>query len=442
MNPGSKSEYRDHFSALDGRLPGAGTRWLAELRQEALADFDVNGFPSPRDEDWRYTNVSAIERKRFSPRLVVTEGDFDAAELHKHRLPEAWTLVFVDGRFSAALSDLDGLPDGVAIDPLSTALDDATTPLQETFGQVVARTSKHGFVSFNTAFFSDGLLLHVPPDTLLPRPLQIINVAARPDLASNVRNVILLDRGARAEIVETYVTAETSGSMTVSITEAIVGEEAALDYYTLHAASERAFRFCGLYVDVRRAGRFAHTNLTLGGLLVRNEIHVDLAEAGQCGLDGLFVGQGRRHADNHTLIRHQAPNGATRENYRGILGDRSRGVFQGRIVVEPQAQKTDAQMSNRNLLLSEEAEVDTKPQLEIHADDVKCAHGVAVGQLDPEALFYLESRGVDPVSARNMLTFAFANTMVDRIALSGFRTIAQDALLSLFPQTGIRKDWL
>jgi Fe-S cluster assembly protein SufD len=197
-----------------------------------------------------------------------------------------------------------------------------------------------------------------------------------------------------------------------------------------------------LYVEVGRSARFQHTNLSLGGLLVRNEIHVDLAEAAECSLDGLFVGRGRQHVDNHTMIRHNEPNGVSREHYRGVLTDRARGVFQGRIVVQPKAQKTDAQMNNRNLLLSEDAEIDTKPQLEIHADDVKCAHGVAVGQLDPESIFYLESRGVDQTSARNMLTFAFANTMVEQIRLAGFREIAQDVLLSLFPQAGIRKDWL
>jgi Fe-S cluster assembly protein SufD len=442
MSPGPNPDYCAHFSAMSEALPGTGVAWVAALRQKALAHFDAHGFPSPRDEEWRYTNVSAIEKKRFKPRIVATEALVDSAELNRYRLAGAWSLVFVDGHFAAELSDLDGLPEGVAVTSLGAALARPAAQVEAKLGRVVASSADHGFVSFNTAFFSDGLFLHVPAGTVLSKPVQIINVSAQTEAATNVRNLIILESGAQAELVETHVASETTGSMAVSITEIVLEESAALTCHTLHGASERAFRFGGLYVDVGRSARFDHTNLTLGGLLVRNEIHVDLAEAAECSLDGLFIGQNRRHVDNHTLIRHNAANGTSRENYRGVLTDRSRGVFQGRIVVQPQAQKTDAQMSNRNLLLSDDAEIDTKPQLEIHADDVKCAHGVTVGQLDPESIFYLESRGVDPLSARNMLTFAFANAMVDGIRLKGFRELAQDALLSLFPQAGIRKDWL
>lgn len=442
MSTSPNPDYRKHFDALGETLPGAGLGWLSARRQAALAAFDARGFPSPRDEDWRYTNVSALEKKRFKPPVVAGDASLDAAGLKHYRLADAWSLVFVDGHFSATLSDLDGLPEGVTAKPLSAALAVPPSLLEAELGRVVASTARHGFVSFNTAFFSDGLLLHIPAGTALPKPIHVIHVAAQTEVATNVRNLIVLEPGAQAELVETHVSAENAGSLAVSIAEAVVREGARLDCYTLQGGGERAFRFGGLYVDVARSGRFSHTNLSLGGLLVRNEIHVDLAEAGECTLDGLFVGQGRGHVDNHTLIRHRAPRGVSREHYRGVLNGRSRGVFQGRIIVEPQAQKADAQMNNRNLLLSDEAEIDTKPQLEIHADDVKCAHGVAVGQLDPESVFYLESRGVDRVSARNMLTFAFANTMIDGIRLQSFRELAQEALLSLFPQSGIRKDWL
>ena len=442
MSPGPNPDYCEHFNALGEHLPGAGVAWVSSARRTALAHFDAQGFPSPRDEEWRYTNVSAIEKKRFKPLVPSGKVDCDTAWLNRYRLNDAWQLVFVDGCFSPDLSHLEGLPAGVTLQAMSVALVDPPVSVETEFGRVVAKTSSHGFVSFNTAFFADGLLLHVSADTALSRPVQIINVAATAEAATNLRNLIILESGARAALIETHVSVESTGSLAVSITEAVIHEGAQLDGHTLHGASERAFRFGGFYADVAKSGRFNHTNLSLGGLLVRNEIHVDLAESGECTLDGLFVGQGRRHIDNHTQVRHQGAHGTSRENYRGVLADRSRGVFQGRIVVEPQAQKTEAQMNNRNLLLSEEAEIDTKPQLEIHADDVKCAHGVTVGQLDPESIFYLESRGVDPVSARNMLTFAFANTMVDGISLAGFRDIAQDALLSLFPEAGIRKDWL
>ena len=442
MSPGPNPDYCEHFNALGEHLPGAGSAWVNHARRMALAQFDQQGFPSPRDEDWRYTNVSAIEKKRFKPLIPSGDTAADAGWLNRYRLNDAWSLVFVDGHFSARLSDVDDVPEGITVQAMSAALANPPAAVEAEFGRVVGQTSHHGFVSFNTAFFTDGVLLHVPADTVLSRPVQIIHIASQPEAATNLRNLVILESGAQAALVETHLSMESAGSLAVSITEAVIRERAQLDGYLLHGASERAFRFGGFYVDVGTAGHFNHTNLSLGGLLVRNEIHVDLAESGQCALDGLFVGQGRRHVDSHTRVRHRGAHGTSRENYRGVLSDRSRGVFQGRIVVEPQAQKTDAQMNNRNLLLSDEAEIDTKPQLEIHADDVKCAHGVAVGQLDPESIFYLESRGVDPVSARNMLTFAFANTLVDGISLAGFRDIAQDALLALFPEAGIRKDWL
>jgi Fe-S cluster assembly protein SufD len=188
--------------------------------------------------------------------------------------------------------------------------------------------------------------------------------------------------------------------------------------------------------------RFAQHNLAFGGLLARNDISVGLADAAECTLNGLFLAKSRQHVDNHTRIDHREPHGVSRESYRGVLADRARGVFQGRIVVHPQAQKTAAEMSNRNLLLSDEAEIDTKPQLEILADDVKCAHGVSIGQLDAESIFFLQSRGIDREAARNMLTFAFANEMVDKIELPSLREQVQAQWLRLFPASDIRSDWL
>jgi Fe-S cluster assembly protein SufD len=313
--------------------------------------------------------------------------------------------------------------------------------VERALGQACAN-EHHGFVAFNTAFFGEGLFLCVQADCALDRPVQLLHVSTQNDTAANLRNLIVLETGAQATYIETFVAPPGTSTLTTSVTEALIAETASLDCYSLQNQADRGFLFGGLYASVGHSARLNQTNLSLGGLLLRQEIHADLGEAAQCTLNGLFLGRQRQHVDNHTLVHHRAPKATTREHYRGILSERARGIFQGRIVVHPSAQQTDAQMNNRNLLLSDDAEVDSKPQLEIHADDVKCAHGVAIGQLDPESVFYLESRGVDSTSARNMLTFAFANAMLEHIHLPSVKNLAREELLALFPQAGIRKDWL
>ena len=442
MSNGQHRQYVQQFDSIGPTLAGANLPWLAARRRTALAQFDVSGFPSPRDEEWKYTNVSAIEKKLFRQQATADlPSRIDPGLIDRYRLTDAWALVFVNGIFSPELSDIADLPAGVTATPMSRALAEMPQPVERAFGQACAH-EHHGFVAFNTAFFGEGLFLCVPADCVLDRPVQLLQVSTQNDTAANLRNLIVLDAGAQATLIEIFVGQPGNSTLTTSVTEVLVAENASLDCYSLQNEADRGFLFGGLYASVGPSGRFDHTNLSLGGLLVRQEIHADLGEAAQCNLNGLFLGRQRQHVDNHTLIHHRAPRGTSREHYRGILSDRARGVFQGRIVVHPDAQKTDAQMNNRNLLLSDDAEIDTKPQLEIHADDVKCAHGVAIGQLDPQSVFYLESRGVDSESARNMLTFAFANAMVEQIRLPSVKSLAQDELLALFPQAGIRKDWL
>ncbi|MFO1417712.1 MAG: Fe-S cluster assembly protein SufD [Methylotetracoccus sp.] len=423
-------------------LPGSGLSWLNALRQDARGRFDAKGFPSPRDEEWKYTNVAAIERRSFKPAIDGIVSNAVAPDtISRYRLDDAWSLVLVDGVFRPDLSTLGTEFDGLSAGPLSSALAVEPERLKATLGHALA-AEPHGFLAYNTAFFAEGLYLRVARGSVIERPIQVLNISTQGSAAVNLRNLYVLEPGSRARVVETFVGQPESGALTVSVSEALVAEGAELGCTLLQNESERGFLFSGLYATIGRDARLGHDNLSLGGLLVRNEIHVSLDANSSCSLNGLFVGRNRRHVDNHTLIHHHGPNGVSREQYRGILADRSRGVFQGRIVVHPDAQKTDAQMNNRNLLLSDDAEVDTKPQLEIHADDVKCAHGVAIGQLDPESVFYLESRGIDSAAARNMLSFAFANAMIEQLELTGVRNLARDELLAQFPQSGIRKDWL
>jgi Fe-S cluster assembly protein SufD len=437
----SATPYIERYQALVDSLPGQNLSWLNTLRQLALGSFQATGFPSPREEEWRYTNVTALEKKLFTPLSVSPPTSLDKEWLETYQLPDAWSLVLVDGYFNPWLSSLSGLPDRVITTNISEALKNYPDQVKKLFGTTLER-EYNGFLAFNTAYFSDGAFIEIPAGINLEKPLHILHISTHNEALANTRSLIGLNVNASAKIIETFVGLPGASYLTAAVTEIRLGENGSLDHYKLQVETDKAYHFGGVYVKQEKSSRFTQNNLSFGGLLARNEIHAELAIAAECEMNGLFLAKGRQHVDNHTLIQHTEPHGISRETYRGVLADRARGVFQGRIVVHPQAQKTSAEMNNRNLLLSDDAEIDAKPQLEILADDVKCSHGVAVGQLDPESIFYLVSRGVDRETAKNMLTFAFANEMVEKIGLESLRKRVQEHLLNLFPQTGIRRDWL
>ncbi len=436
------SQYVEEYRTIGAALPGGHLPWLRELRERALTQFSAGGFPSPREEEWKYTNISTIEKKRFRPLPISEPSAAVESWLKNYELEDVWRLVLVDGRVAADRCRLDGMPDGMIVCGLAEALTKYPNLVQSHLGLAAGREN-HGFIHFNTAFFSDGAFVRAPGGQALPKkPLQIIYLNSRPESLATVRNLIIVEPNAALELVETYAGADEQSYLSAAVTEVSIGENAALDLYKLQSESTKAFHFGGTYVQQARSARFRHYNFSFGGLLVRNEVHTELGHAAECLLYGLFLAFGRQHVDNHTLIHHAQPFGISREIYKGILDQRARGVFQGRIVVHQDAQKTDAEMSNRNLLLSENAEIDTKPQLEIYADDVKCGHGVTVGQLDENSVFFLQTRGIEEQAARTMLTFAFANEMVDRIRLDGLRGSVQAQLLALFSKANLHQEWL
>jgi Fe-S cluster assembly protein SufD len=414
--------------------------WLQALRAEALTQFAAQGFPSPRDEDWRYTNVSAIEKKRFLPvsdaQTAVNVTDI----LTAYQLKEAWSLVLVDGCFRADLSLLDGLPESVAVMNMANALDSEAETLQHYLGQAVS-AMEHGFVAFNTAHFTDGLFVRIAAKQVVAKPIQVLHIATQADSLTATRTVIIAEKMAEVELVETFVGVD-NAYLTAAVTEVFVANNAAVTLTKVQYEAEKAYHFGGTYVKQARNARFTHHNFALGSLLARCDVHSDLEMAAECELNGLYLGVKRQHLDNHTRINHNKPHGISREFYKGVLDDRARGVFQGRVIVSEDAQKTDSSMNNRNLLLSADAEADTKPQLEIYADDVKCSHGVTVGQLDEKSIFYLQSRAIDEETARHILTFAFANEMVDKISHSELHSLILKLLLDRFPQQGIERNWL
>lgn len=433
--------YAEHYQALAPNLPGQHLPWLRELRAAAGARFSDQGFPTPREEEWKYTNIAPIEKKLFKPVEAAAAPEVDVALVKRYRLADAWSLVFVDGVYSAALSRLDDLPGQVTVLPLTAALAECPDRVEAAF-KASATGLDHGFLAFATAYFRDGALIQVPVGMVLERPLQLLHVSTQADGLAVLRHAVEVGANAEASVVETYVGTEGAAYLTAAVTGINLADNAGLDHYKLQGETAKAYHFGGIYAQQGRAARLRQHHAAFGGLLARTEIHSDLGHGAECVLDGLFLATGRRHLDTHTLVRHLAPRASSREAYRGIAADRARGVFSGRIVVEKDAQKTDAELSCRNLLLSGDAEIDAKPQLEIHADDVKCGHGVTVGQLDPQSVFYLQSRGVDELSARDMLTFAFANEIVEKIRLDGLKRQVRAALLAALPQAAIRGDWL
>ncbi|MGZ5050533.1 MAG: Fe-S cluster assembly protein SufD [Methylobacter sp.] len=448
------SRYTAEYQNIASSLPGQDLPWLQTLRTEALAQFAEQGFPSPREEDWRYTNVSGIEKKLFAPSADLAAGDIDW--LKPYRLEDAWVVVIANGRFSAELSILDGLPAGVSVMSMAEALATQPDAVEKYLGKAV-NPKEHGFIAFNTAWFSDGLFVQVPAKQVLNKPIQLLHVVSESEAMATTRNIIVAGEMAELKVVETFISRDgvyaesLSGTglavgseayLTAAVTEVFVGANANLTLYKMQAESEKAYHFGGSYIKQDRDARFTHHNFAFGGLLARNDIHVDLDQASDCELNGLYLGVKRQHIDNHTRINHLQPYATSRELYKGVLDDRARGVFQGRVIVAIDAQKTDSQMNNRNLLLSDDAEVDTKPQLEIYADDVKCGHGMTVGQLDEKSIFYLQSRCVDEETARNMLTFAFANEMVGKIDIKGVHDMVLEQVLARFPQQGVDKEWL
>jgi len=440
METATASRYTAEYQAIAAALPGQSAPWLQQLRANAATLFSEYGFPSLREEEWRYTNVSGIEKKLFTPTADLTTPRVDADWLATYQLQDAWSVVLVNGHFAAELSNLDGLPETVSIKSLARVLQDDPSQVEPFLAQAVS-DDEHSFVAFNTAWFTDGLFVRIAAKQVLAKPIQLLHVVTEADRLAATRNILVADEMAQVQVIETFAgTAESY--LSASVTEVFVGRNADVTLHKVQCESERAYHFGGTYVKQARDARFSHHNFALGGLLARTDIHSDLDDASECYLNGLYLGVKRQHMDNHTRINHLKPHGISRETYKGVLDGRAHGVFQGRVVVAEGAMKTDSEMNNRNLLLSNDAEADTKPQLEIYADDVKCAHGVTVGQLDEKSVFYLQSRCVDEKTARNMLTFAFANEMVDKVNIRSLHDLVLGQLLMRFPQEGINKEWL
>ncbi|MDO8595551.1 MAG: Fe-S cluster assembly protein SufD [Sulfuricaulis sp.] len=426
MNPNStaKETYLDAMGAAEKGLASAPS-WLRDLRRGGASRFAEVGFPTPRDEAWKYTDVTPIVQAGFKPAARGVNG-MDPAQLEGFWFENMLShrLVFVNGHYSEKLSTPGAWPKGVTVMGLAEALRDKAHRLEPYLGHYVPEKI-HGFAALNTALFTDGAYIHLGRGTRLAKPIHLLYVSAgaADPLLSQPRNLVVAEADSQAVLIENYVAVGEAAYFTNALTEVVVGPHAVIEHYRLQEEGTKAYHIGGLHARLDRDGRFTAHGIDLGGRLVRNDLRSVLDAAGaECHLNGLYVIGGRQHVDNYTHIDHVKPHGTSREFYKGVLDGRSRAVFHGRVVVHPDAQHTDAQQVNNNLLLSRDAEADTKPQLEIYADDVKCAHGATVGQLDPDALFYLRSRAVDEAAARDLLTYAFARDVLSRLRLEPVRS--------------------
>ncbi|MCC7416783.1 MAG: Fe-S cluster assembly protein SufD [Acidobacteria bacterium] len=397
---------------------------LAPLREEAFRQFLALGFPTTRDEEWRFTSVAPIAERTFMlARRPAGAGSLDVAELALPVDPAA-ELVFVDGQYAPALSRAGALPPGVRAGSLASALASGNGVVGH-LGRV-ASIAHRPFVALNTAFLDDGAVVEIPAGAVVAQPIHLLFVAtgsgeARPPMA-HPRMLLVLGANSQAAVIETYAGPAGEPYFTNAVTEVALGENAVLEHYKLQHEGADAFHIGAIHVNAGRSASYASYAISLGGGLVRNDIAAVLdGEGASCALYGLYTADAQRFVDNHTTIDHARPHCGSREIYKGILADRARGVFNGKIIVRPDAQKTDARQTNRALLLSGDAQINTKPQLEIFANDVKCTHGAAVGQLDEDALFYLRSRGLAEASARRMLIQAFASDVLGHLPLEPIR---------------------
>ncbi len=404
---------------------GQDQAWLRAARKSGISHFVEHGFPTLRDEDWRFTNVEPIASLPFKPLLAPTDdalgpGSLDAFPFAGLAGPR---LVFINGHFAATWSRTAGVPTGVLLTSLAAALASDTAFIEAHLFQQ-AHPELNAFVALNDAFFQDGAFIHVPADVTLSEPIQILHVATAKaaGATAHLRNLIVIGTHSQATVIEHFVSLEDTSYVVNTVTELHVGEGAAIEYVKVQDESHLASHLATLAARSDSASNVIAHSIALGARLSRTNIHAHLAGQGlECVLNGLYLTHGEQLADHYMIVEHARPHCASHEYFNGILSDRSKGVFHGRILVQPGAQKTDAKQTNKNLLLSGDATINSKPQLEIYADDVKCTHGATVGQLNEEAIFYLRSRAIGEETARRMLVHAFAGEIVERVRCAPLR---------------------
>lgn len=402
--------------------------WLSQLRARAIDHVSTQRLPTKRDEEWRFTDISALARLSFQS--AQSHTDLQAQDIEHLHLKEAKnSLVFVDGHYSAQLSII---VDSAALEigDLSEFLLTHAAILESHFGQYV-KFDNNVFAALNTAFLRDCALIIVPKDIVIAEPVHLLFIATQSEVTSYPRCLIIGESGSNVTFVEDYVSLREAAYVTNSVTEISLSANAHARHIRIQRESTQAYHLANCAVSLAHGSNYQSVSISLGAQISRYNLDVQLIdEAAECTIDGLALISDSQLADTHTCIDHIKPNGTSRQQHKCIVNDKAHAVFNGKIIVRPHAQQTNSSQSSRNLLLSKAAQVDTKPQLEIFADDVKCAHGATVGQLDQEEIFYLESRGLSEAAARSLLTYAFGAEIINRIPVSSLRQQLEQTVLN------------
>lgn len=414
-NTRSKDWYISNFKTIEESLNGESKSPFHELRKQAIIKFEEIDFPTRKDEDWKYTDVSGILKHNYtpSPEVNITKSD-----VKRFLMPgiKVNLIVLVNGRYSNELSNIHKQEIGIIIDSFRNVLKNDPELVMKYFGKYAE--INNGFTALNTAYAADGAFVFVPDNKKVAEHIHVMNIISGDSInvLSQPRNLFITGKNSHVRIIESYHSLNGSENLTNAVTEAILDENSFMEIYRLQKENSASFHINFTQAEQRSGSTFTHYSVSLDGKLVRNDTNIKLAGEFCTGhLYGLYITENDQHVDNHTLIDHAKPNCQSNEIYKGVLNDNSRGVFNGKVFVREDAQKTNAYQSNKAILLSSNATIDTKPQLEIYADDVKCSHGAAIGQLDDDAVFYLRSRGIGDESARAMLIRAFANDIFDTI---------------------------
>ena len=430
--------YAPAFEALKDRRP-AGPAWSDALRRRAFERFSALGFPTTRDEEYRFTNVAPLAATAFERAPEGTVADGGALAGHLYGGEAVAELVFVNGRFHRGLSRVGALPPGLTVTTLGEALVRTPAAIEPFYGRI-AGFEDMAFTALNTAFAEDGAVILVGKGAVIEAPVNLLFVSSSDGAPaiSHPRVLIVAGEHSQSRFVETHLGAGEGASFACAVTEVACAEHAIVDYYRVQLERPLGSHYCRLAVRASRSANFLSHTFTLGGAIVRNDVNAVLdGEGVDCTVNGLYLADGDTLVDNHTTIDHAQPHCGSHEVYKGILAGRARGVFNGKIVVRLDAQKTDAKQTNKALLLSGAAQINTKPQLEIFADDVKCTHGATVGQMDPEALFYLRTRGLRADAARALLIRGFAGEIVNQVAFAPLRERLDGWVLAQLPRDAI-----
>jgi Fe-S cluster assembly protein SufD len=438
MTEATKDFYRANLAQFENDIAQNGHTWTQPLRKAAIARFAELGFPTTGDEEWKYTNVAPIARMPFHPAKRMA-SKLASEVLAAATIPGLVCVqaVFVNGHYAPELSTLRALPQGVEVGSLAQIVSSRPSWLEAHLARY-ADFEEAAFVALNTAFMQDGACVFVPRGVVVDVPIHLVFISLPQGeaMVSHPRNLLVLEESAQARVIESYLGPGDEVYLTNAVTELILGQDAIVEHCKLEWESQGAYHVATLQIQQERSSNCVSHVMAVGGALVRHDINVVLhGEGGENTLNGLFMATDQQHIDNHTRIDHIRPHCTSRELYKGILDGKGRGVFNGKIVVHKDAQQTDAMQTNKNLLLSADASIDTKPQLEIFNNDVKCSHGSTIGRLDEQSLFYLRTRGLDEDAARSLLTYAFASELVKRVTVEPLRTTLNDLVLTWLPRS-------